>query len=76
MRAFSGTQKKQEGVIVIGGKQEDPLWMYEVNLLFDQSEEHNDGPCPMVEENNPTYINLFGGVRIPFRSWRHMERRL
>lgn len=67
--AFVGKKEQQggEGIIVLGGSQrqpEDPFWYYEVNLLYDQE---NDAPStkkgvPIVEEMNPSYVNLFGAV--------------
>jgi len=66
---FSGkkeNEKHQEGILVIGGgsrQPEDPFWYYEVNLLYDTSSvpsEHGD--APIVEEHNPSYINLFGAI--------------
>ncbi len=65
--AFSGKKEEkapQEGVIVIGGSRtpEDPFWYYEVNLLYDQTQQADDGKVPIVEENNPSYVNLFGAT--------------
>jgi predicted ATP-dependent protease len=66
--AFSGKKehpREGEGLIVLGPtRKEDPFWVYEVNLIFDQLAE---GPppkkgVPIVDENNPTYSNLFGAV--------------
>lgn len=65
---FSGKEKKEEGLIVLGGsrQQEDPFWVYDVNLLYDQSAEISttkEKAAPIiVEEHNPTYVNLFGAV--------------
>lgn len=69
--AFSGRKEGAheggEGIIVLGGggaqRAEDPTWVYEVNLLFDQSQtQDNDGKIPIIEEHNPSYTNLFGAV--------------
>lgn len=66
--AFAGkkeTDRKAEGLIVIGGpsRQEDPFWYYEVNLLYDQAQEMpEEGKTPIVEENNPSYVNMFGAT--------------
>ena len=62
IEAFAGKEKKQEGMIVLGGKPEDPFWLYEVNLLIDQSQEKPTSPCPLVEELNPSFTNLFGAI--------------
>ncbi len=56
-----------EGMIILGGagsqKQEDPFWYYEVNLLFDSSNETTtDEKMPIIEESNPSYTNLFGAI--------------
>lgn len=55
-----------EGIIVLGGggkPPEDPFWYYEVNLLYDTSSgPQEEGRAPIVEENNPSYTNLFGAV--------------
>ena len=68
IEAFSGKKehpREGEGLIVLGPtRKEDPFWVYEVNLIFDQLAE---GPppkkgVPIVEENNPSYSNLFGAV--------------
>jgi len=61
---FSGKEKKEEGFILLGaGKQtEDPFWIYEVNLLLDQGHEDSAQKCPIVEEHNPSYTNLFGAI--------------
>ncbi|MBI4212533.1 MAG: AAA family ATPase [Deltaproteobacteria bacterium] len=37
---------------------EDPFWFYEVNLLTDGRKQN--AICPIIEEDNPTYTNLFG----------------
>ena len=51
-----------QGIIVLGSqKQEDPFWYYEVNLLYDQSQESKD-EVPIVEEMNPSFVNLFGAT--------------
>lgn len=67
--AFAGKKPQEqqggEGLIVIGGQKapEDPFWYYEVNLLFDTSSSATtDGKVPIIEENNPTYTNLFGAI--------------
>jgi len=66
--AFAGKKEhetKPEGVIILGGasKQEDPFWYYEVNLLYDQAQEQpEEGKVPIVEENNPSYVNMFGAT--------------
>jgi ATP-dependent Lon protease len=67
--AFAGKKEQDarggEGVIILGGqsKQEDPFWYYDVNLLYDQSQDAPlDGNVPIVEENNPSYVNLFGAT--------------
>lgn len=62
---FTGKDKQksqQEAVIVLGGRpQEDPFWIYEVNLLYDASSEgSSEGEVPVVVEDNPSYVNLFG----------------
>lgn len=62
---FTGKDKQkgqQEAVIVLGGRpQEDPFWVYEVNLLYDASSEGTgEGEVPVVVEDNPSYVNLFG----------------
>lgn len=62
---FSGKEKKEEGLIVLGGggrQVDDPFWVYEVNLLFDQNEQGKEAACPIVEENNPSHVNLFGAI--------------
>lgn len=54
-----------EGIIVLGGpqRQEDPFWYYEVNLLYDpESGAREAEGVPIVEEHNPSYVNLFGAV--------------
>jgi predicted ATP-dependent protease len=57
-------QTKEEGVIILGSqRQEDPFWYYEVNLLYDQSQSpREEGKVPIVEEQNPSYVNLFGAT--------------
>jgi len=37
----------------------DPFWIYQVNLLIDNSETKG---APVVMETNPTYFNLFGAI--------------
>lgn len=67
--SFSGKKEgphEGEGIIVLGGasqKQEDPFWIYEVNLIYDQSQvsEAKEG-VPVIEEQNPSFTNLFGAV--------------
>lgn len=61
--AFSGkkTNQESEGIILLGAqKSEDPFWVYEVNLLYDQSS--LESKIPIVEEYNPSYTNMFGAV--------------
>ncbi len=63
--AFAGkkeSEKQAEGVIVLGtqARAEDPFWYYEVNLLYDQMQE--DEKVPIVEENNPSFVNIFGAT--------------
>lgn len=79
---FAGKEKKEEGVIIVGGgrQPEDPFWIYDVNLLYDQSQEGAPKECPIVEENNPSYTNLFGAVEYnlgPSGTWstdfRHIK---
>jgi len=79
---FSGKEKKEEGLIFIGGgkQNEDPFWIYEVNLLSDQTQREDSTQCPIVEEHNPTYVNLFGAIEHVFSpggSWntdfRHIK---
>lgn len=63
--AFAGKkdQKEGEGIIVLGGKpQEDPFWVYDVNLLYDQSSTSTGDTIPIVEEQNPSYTNIFGAA--------------
>lgn len=64
LEVFTGKEKREEGVIIVGGgrQQEDPFWFYDVNLLCDQSQEGVSKECPIVEENNPSYTNLFGAI--------------
>ena len=64
LETFTGKEKREEGVIVLGAgrQQEDPFWIYDVNLLYDQSQEGTPKECPIVEEHNPSYINLFGAI--------------
>ncbi|MBI4126852.1 MAG: AAA family ATPase, partial [Deltaproteobacteria bacterium] len=64
---FAGRpQEKGEGMIMMmggGGRPEDPFWVYEVNLLLDQSIEGTSAEAaPILEEQNPTYVNLFGAM--------------
>lgn len=62
---FSGKEKKEEGLIVLGAHRqpEDPFWLYDVNFLYDQSQEGTgEKNTPIVEENNPSYVNLFGAI--------------
>lgn len=65
--SFVGREKQPaEGMMVMAQlpRPEDPFWIYEVNLLHDQSQESNrsDTRCPIIEEQNPTYTNLFGVI--------------
>ncbi|MFH0800078.1 MAG: AAA family ATPase [Pseudomonadota bacterium] len=66
--AFSGKKDGQreggEGIIILGAqRQEDPFWVYEVNLLYDQTTAADTtGKVPIVEETNPSFSNLFGAV--------------
>jgi ATP-dependent Lon protease len=67
--AFAGKREGErggEGLIVIGGAQrpaEDPFWYYEVNLLFDTAAGPSEQKkVPIVEENNPSFTNLFGAI--------------
>ena len=64
--AFSGKKEQREpseGIIVLGSKApEDPFWVYEVNLLYDQSAVAQEEGLPIVEEQNPSYSNIFGAV--------------
>lgn len=66
IEAFSGKKEgghEGEGIIVLGGaKAEDPFWVYEVNLLYDQSAADGEGNVPIVEEHNPSFLNLFGAI--------------
>ncbi len=63
---FAGKKEEehQQGVIVLGAqRQEDHFWYYEVNLLYDQTQEPGEeGEVPIVEENNPSYVNIFGAT--------------
>jgi len=63
---FTGREKgrDQESIIVLGSRQqEDPFWVYEVNLLYDSSvESSNADEVMVVEEDNPSYVNLFGAI--------------
>lgn len=63
---FSGKEKKEEGLIVLGAHRtpEDPFWLYDVNLLYNQSQEGAGikESTIVVEENNPSYVNLFGAI--------------
>ncbi|MBN1282265.1 MAG: AAA family ATPase, partial [Proteobacteria bacterium] len=56
--------ERQQGVIVLGPqRQEDHFWYYEVNLLYDQTQDSKgDGEVPIVEESNPSYVNIFGAT--------------
>jgi ATP-dependent Lon protease len=65
--AFHGKKEgaKEEGMIMLGGpqRQEDQFWYYEVNLLYDQAlEQHEEGKVPILDEDNPSHVNLFGAV--------------
>ncbi len=65
--AFAGKKeqnKESEGIIVLGGgRTEDPFWYYEVNLLYDQTQAaQEEGKVPIVEEHNPSFVNLFGAT--------------
>jgi len=64
--AFAGKKEQREqgeGIIVLGGRPaEDPFWVYEVNLLYDQSASQSENNVPIVEEQNPSYSNIFGAV--------------
>jgi predicted ATP-dependent protease len=64
--AFAGKkeQAKEEGVIVLGAQRaEDPFWYYDVNLLYDQAQVPvEEGKVPIVEETNPSFVNLFGAT--------------
>jgi ATP-dependent Lon protease len=68
LESFTGKDRKagdqQEAVIVLGGKQpENPFWVYEVNLLYDPSSEGgNVEEVPVLEEDNPSYVNMFGAI--------------
>jgi len=82
LEVFTGKEKKEEGVIIVGGRgqPEDPFWIYDVNLLYDQNQEGASKECPIVEENNPSYTNLFGAVEYnlaPAGTWstdfRHIK---
>src|SRR3989338_6032468 len=58
-------QPQQPGVIMIGapGKPDDPFWYYEVNLLTEARDEKiSKAGCLIIEEPNPSYVNLFGAV--------------
>ncbi|MFH1654259.1 MAG: ATP-binding protein [Pseudomonadota bacterium] len=60
---------KQEGLLMLAGPQprkESPLWIYEVNLLIDQSETGSDDKSIIVEEQNPSYLNIFGALEYNF----------
>jgi ATP-dependent Lon protease len=62
---FTGKEKqKDESIIVLGSRQpEDPFWIYDVNLLYDSTAEGGTGEeFPVIEEDNPSYVNLFGAV--------------
>jgi len=81
LEMFSGKEKKEEGIIVLGASRqpEDPFWVYDVNLLYDQSQEGAPKECPIVEENNPSYINLFGAIEYsmgPSGTWGTDFRRI
>lgn len=44
-------------------RNEDNFWIYDVNLLNEQeNENHELEKCNIVEENNPSFINLFGAI--------------
>lgn len=82
LETFTGKEKREEGLIVVGGRgqQEDPFWIYDVNLLYDQTQESVPKECPIVEENNPSYTNIFGAVEYnmgPAGTWstdfRHIK---
>lgn len=64
--AFAGKKEQHEqgeGIIVLGGRPaEDPFWVYDVNLLYDQSTIAQEEGIPIVEEQNPSYSNIFGAV--------------
>jgi len=68
--AFSGKKEGEkpggEGIVLLGGPSkapENPFWYYEVNLLYDTtSGSQEEGRVPIVEENNPSYTNLFGAI--------------
>ncbi|MFH1830435.1 MAG: ATP-binding protein [Pseudomonadota bacterium] len=59
------SERQPEGVIVLGAqtRAEDPFWYYDVNLLYDQMQEMpEDEKVPIVEENNPSFVNMFGAT--------------
>lgn len=69
--AFAGKKEGErpgggEGIILLGGGSkppEDQFWYYEVNLLYDTTAAtHDAGKIPIIEENNPSYTNLFGAI--------------
>lgn len=63
--AFAGKKESHEGegIIVLGGqRQEDPFWVYDVNLLFDQASAGQEDAVPIVDEQNPSHANIFGAV--------------
>lgn len=81
---FAGKEKQksqQEAIILLGGRQqEDSFWIYEVNLLYDPSSEMgNAGEVPVIEEDNPSYVNLFGATEyniMPGGVWSTDFRRI
>lgn len=81
---FTGKEKQktqQEAIIVLGGRpQEDPFWVYEVNLLYDASSEGGEASeVPVIIEDNPSYVNLFGTTEyniMPGGMWSTDFRRI
>ncbi|PJA18207.1 MAG: hypothetical protein COX62_09090, partial [Deltaproteobacteria bacterium CG_4_10_14_0_2_um_filter_43_8] len=65
---FSAKEEKpQEGMMMFAPSMafqaEDPFWVYEVNVLnVDTVEKSTQKTCLIVEENNPTFTNLFGAI--------------
>lgn len=53
---FKNDQQKQQKEII-----GDPFFRYRVNLLIDNAETKG---APVVMENNPNYINLFGSIEM------------
>ncbi len=80
---FAGKKEdaRPEGMLMIAPqKSEDPSWVYEVNLLNDDEDEPQDTKlCPIVEENNPSFVNMFGAIEYnlgPGGAWHTDFRRI